>query len=150
MIAGILSSGRTGLLYKELVRDKRIALGGQAGATFPSGKYDNLFVLFDVPQSGHTIEENEKAILDIMERLKSEKVDDATLQRVKTKVRAGLIRQLDSNTGLASQLPFYSVMYGDWRVMFTGLKDIEKVTAEDVQRVAKSTSRMRIGRSFTP
>jgi predicted Zn-dependent peptidase len=38
---------------------------------------------------------------------------------------------------LASQLPFYSVMYGDWRVMFTGLKDIEKVSAEDVQRVAK-------------
>jgi predicted Zn-dependent peptidase len=28
-------------------------------------------------------------------------------------------------------------MYGDWRVMFTGLKDIEKVTAEDVKRVAK-------------
>jgi predicted Zn-dependent peptidase len=137
VIAGILSSGRTGLLYKDLVRDKRIALGVQAGATFPSGKYGNLFVLFDVPQAGHSIEENEKAIFDILDRLKREKMDDATLQRVKTKVRAGLIRQLDSNTGLASQLPFYSVMYGDWRVMFTGLKDIEKVTAEDVQRVAK-------------
>ena len=137
VIAGILSSGRTGLLYKDLVRDKRIALGVQAGATFPSGKYGNLFVLFDVPQAGHSIEENEKAIFDILDSLKREKVDDATLQRVKTKVRAGLIRQLDSNTGLASQLPFYSVMYGDWRVMFTGLKDIEKVTAEDVQRVAK-------------
>ena len=30
VIAGILSSGRTGLLYKDLVRDKRIALGVQA------------------------------------------------------------------------------------------------------------------------
>jgi predicted Zn-dependent peptidase len=137
VIAGILSSGRTGLLYKELVRDKRIALAVQAGATFPSGKYANLFVLFDLPQAGHTIEENEKAVLDIIERLKREKVDEATLQRVKTKVRAGLIRQLDSNSGLASQLPFYSVMYGNWRVMFTGLKEIERVTADDVQRVAK-------------
>jgi predicted Zn-dependent peptidase len=137
VIEGILSSGRTGMLYKELVRDKRIALAAQAGATFPAGKYDNLFMLFDAPQSGHTVEENEKAILDILDRLKREKVDDATLQRVKTKVRAGLIRQLDSNSGLASQLPVYEVMYGDWRVMFTGLKDIEKVTAEDVQRVAK-------------
>ncbi len=137
VIAGILSSGRTGLLYKDLVRDKRIALGAQADATFPSGKYGNLFVLFDVPQAGHSIEENEKAIFDLLDRLKREKVDDATLQRVKTKIRAGLIRQLDSNTGLAAQLPFYSVMYGNWRVMFTGLKDIEKVTADDVQRVAK-------------
>lgn len=137
VVAAILSGGRTALLYKELVRDKRIALGVQAIATFPSAKYENLFVLFDAPQSGHTVEENEKAIDDILEQLKREKVDDATLQRVKTKVRAGLIRQLDSNTGLASQLPFYSVMFGDWRVMFTGLKDIEKVTAEDVQRVAR-------------
>ena len=56
---------------------------------------------------------------------------------MKTKIRAGLIRQFDSNSGLASQLPFYSVMYGDWRVMFTGLEDIEKVTADDVQRVAR-------------
>jgi predicted Zn-dependent peptidase len=137
VIAGILSSGRTGLLYKDLVRDKRIALGAQAAATFPSGKYGNLFVLFDLPQAGHSIEENEKAIFDLLDGLKREKVDAATLQRVKTKIRAGLIRQLDSNTGLASQLPFYSVMYGNWRVMFTGLNDIEKVTADDVQRVAK-------------
>ena len=115
VIAGVLSSGRTGLLYKDLVRDKRIALGAQADATFPSGKYGNLFVLFDVPKAGHSIEENEKAIFDLLDRLKREKVDDATLQRVKTKIRAGLIRQLDSNTGLAAQLPFYSVMYGNWR-----------------------------------
>jgi predicted Zn-dependent peptidase len=138
VIAGILSSGRTGLLYKDMVRDHRIALAVLAIPSFPSGKYENLFVLFDVPQAGHTVEENEKAMYGILERLKTEKIDDTTLQRVKTKVRAGLIRQLDSNTGLASQLPFYEVMYGDWRVMFTGLKDIEKVTADDVQRVART------------
>ena len=137
VIAGILSSGRTGLLYKELVRDKKIAVAAQAGATFPSGKYANLFVLLAVPAPNHTIEENEKAIYEVLERLKKEKVDEATLTRVKTKLRAGLLRQLDSNSGLASQLPFYEVMYGDWRVMFTGLDDIEKVTAEDVQRVVK-------------
>jgi predicted Zn-dependent peptidase len=137
VIAGILSSGRTGTLYKDLVRDKRIALAAQAAPTFPAGKYDNLFILFNVPQAGHSVEENEKAMDAVVERLKNEKVDAATLDRVKTKVRAGLVRQLDSNTGLASQLPMYETFYGDWRVMFTGLQDIEKVTAEDVQRVAK-------------
>ena len=137
VIAGILSSGRTGLLYKDLVRDKRIALAAQAAPTFPAAKYENLFILFNVPQSGHTVEENEKAMYAIIDQLKNQKVDAATLDRVKTKVRAGLVRQLDSNTGLASQLPFYETFYGDWRVMFTGLQDIEKVTADDVQRVAK-------------
>lgn len=137
VIAGILSSGRTGTLYKELVRDKRIAAAAQAIGSFPGGKYPNLFVLFDAPAAGRTVEENQKALDDVIDRLKRERVDDATLQRVKTKLRAGLIRQLDSNTGLASQLPFYEVNYGDWKVMFTGLQDIEKVTAEDVQRVAR-------------
>jgi len=125
-------------LYVDLVRDKRISLGVQAVPSFPGGKYPNLFILFDVPAAGHTIEENEKELYVNVERLKQEKVDDVTLQRVKTKIRAGLIRQLDSNSGLAAQLPMYEVMYGNWRVMFTGLQDIEKVTAEDVQRVART------------
>jgi predicted Zn-dependent peptidase len=48
-----------------------------------------------------------------------------------------LIRQLDSNSGLAYQLAFYEANYGDWRKMFTGLDEIDKVTADDVQRVAR-------------
>jgi predicted Zn-dependent peptidase len=119
------------------VRDRKIALAAQAGATFPSGKYPNLFYIFLVPNMGHTVEENEKAAYEILERLERETVDDATLNRVKTKVRASLIRQLDSNSGLASQLAFYEVNYGDWRKLFTGIEEIGKVTAGDVQRVAR-------------
>lgn len=137
VLAGIVSSGRTGLLYKELVRDKKIALAAQAIASFPSGKYPNGFVFFALPNAGHTVEEVEKGIYDILERLKTEKVDETTLARVKTKVRAGLVRQLDSNAGLAQQLPFYEVNYGDWREMFRGLELIENVSADDIQRVVK-------------
>jgi predicted Zn-dependent peptidase len=63
-------------------------------------------------------------------------VDDQTLARVKIKTRAGLIRQLDSNSGLAQLLTSYYANYGDWRKLFTSLDDIDKVTADDVQRVA--------------
>ncbi len=63
-----------------------------------------------------------------------------TLQRVKTKLRAALIRKLDSNSGLASELCSYSVSYGDWRKLFTELDDYNKVTADDVQRVAQNVS----------
>jgi len=56
---------------------------------------------------------------------------------VKTKIRADLIRQLDSNSGMAGALASYYVNYGDWRKMFTGIDEIDKVTADDVQRVAR-------------
>ena len=59
------------------------------------------------------------------------------IDRVKTKLRASLIRQLDSNSGLAQQLTSYYVSYGDWRKLFTGLDEINAVTADDVQRVAR-------------
>lgn len=137
VVSEILSGGRTGTMYKELVRDKKLALAAGSQATFPAGKYPGLFLFYLVPNSGKTVEENEKACYDIIERLKTQKVDDATLNRVKTKIRASLIRQLDSNSGLASQLTTYHVSYGDWRKMFTGIEEIQKVTADDVQRVAK-------------
>ncbi len=136
VVSEILSSGRTGWMYRELVRDKKIALAAQAVPSFPGGKYPNLFVLFLVPSIGHTVEENEKACDEIIARLKSEKVDAAALARVKTKVRASVIRQLDSNSGMAAQLAFFHVNYGNWRKVFTGIDEINKVTAEDVQRVA--------------
>jgi predicted Zn-dependent peptidase len=137
VVSGILSSGRTGMLYKDLVRDKKIALAAMAQAAFPAGKYPNLFVFFIIPSVGHTVEENQEACSGILEQLKKEKVDDITLQRVKTKVRASLIRQLDSNSGMAAHLTFFQVNYGDWRKLFTGLQEIDKVTADDVQRVAR-------------
>jgi predicted Zn-dependent peptidase len=69
--------------------------------------------------------------------LKTEKVTDDTLQRIKTKVRASLIRRLDSNSGMADALTFYHANYGDWRKLFTSIDDTDKVTADDVMRVAK-------------
>jgi predicted Zn-dependent peptidase len=137
VIGGLLSSGRTGILYKELVRDRRIALAAAAAESFPGSRYPNLFLFFLAPSLGHTVEENSKAFYDILERFKSEKVDAESLARVKTKTRAGLIRRLASNSGLAAMLPAYHAAYGDWRKLFTGLQDIDKVTAEDVQRVAR-------------
>lgn len=136
VLSDVLSSGRTGLLYKELVRDKKLALAASSTSTFPAGSHTNLFVLFDLPNSGRTVAENEKAIYGILENLKKQEVDAETLKRVKTKIRAGIIRQLDSNSGMAQELTAYYVNYGDWRKLFTQLDDINKVTAGDVRRVA--------------
>jgi predicted Zn-dependent peptidase len=135
VIASILSSGRTGLMYKDLVRDKQLALGAGADATYPGAKYPNMFILVFYPALGKTNAENEKEVYSIIEGLKAKQVDAMTLQRVKTKTRAGLIRSLDSNSGLASLLASSYANYGTWRKPFTDLDEIDRVTAADVQRV---------------
>ncbi len=133
----ILSGGRTGTIYKEMVRDSKIALGAESISEFPGGKYPSLFLFFVIPNAGHSVEENEKAVYGIIEGVKNEKTSAEALQRVKTKLRAALIAKLDSNPGLAEELCAYQAGFGDWRKLFTELDDYNKVTADDVQRVAQ-------------
>jgi predicted Zn-dependent peptidase len=136
VISLILSSGRTGALYKTLVRDRKTALAAVAAPTFPGGRYPCLFAFLIVPAPGHSAEENEALFYQVIEELKTRPVEEATLQRVKAKARASLIRQLDSNAGLARLLPVYHTAYGSWKKMFTVLDDLDKVSAKEVMRVA--------------
>jgi predicted Zn-dependent peptidase len=138
VLNGVLSNGRTAILYKELVRDKKLGLAAQSMASFPSGKYENLFIYVGVPNQGKTVDEMEKAWEEIIARIQKDGVDAAAVTRVKVNMRAGLLRSLDSNAGLANRLAATWMTYGDWRKMFTDLEELDKVTPADVQRVAKT------------
>ena len=135
-ITDIVGMGRTSRLYKSLVKEKKIAVYASGFQGMPGTKYPNLFLFYAVPARGHTNQESEEAIDAEIERLKTEPVTPEELAKAKTRARASLIRQLASNSGLAAQLTFYEAVTGDWRNLFRQLDKIDKVTAEDIQRVA--------------
>jgi predicted Zn-dependent peptidase len=137
VISSLLSGGRTSTLYRDLVQDKKLALAAGAESQFPGGKYPSLFFFYLIPGPGHDAMENEKELDVVIANLQKEKVEDAALARVKTRTRAGLIRQLADNAGLAQLLSSYYSNFGDWRKLFTSLDEIDHVTADDVQRVAR-------------
>lgn len=137
VISSVLSEGRTSWLYTELVRDRQIALQAGGFPDFPGSKYTSLFVFYAFPTSGHSVAENENAMYGLIDKMRNEQVDAETLNRVKAKARANLIGALDSNAGLAQQLASNQAGYGDWRQLFRWLDEMNKVTAEDVQRVAR-------------
>ena len=139
VLQDMLSSGRTSRLYRALVRDKKIAAAASGFGGFPGVKYPSLFAFFGVPTPGHTPEEIRDAIRAEIERLKTEDVSEGELAMVKTRTRANLIRQLDSNQGLALQLGRYQARDGDWRELFRDVDQIQKVTKADVRRVANET-----------
>jgi len=136
-ITDIIGMGRTSRLYKSLVKEKRISVAASGFQGLPGNKYPGLFLFYAMPAKGHTNQECEQAIYEEIEKLRAELVTPEELEKAKTRARAGLIRQLDSNSGLAEQITFYEVVTGDWRNLFTQLDQIEKVTAEDIRRVAK-------------
>ncbi len=139
LIASLLSDGRTSRLYKTLVESQKIALSAEGFSGFPGDKYPNLMLFYALTAPGHTVDEVATSLTSELERLKAERVDVQDLDRLKTQARAGLLRSLDSNSGMARLLTEYDVKTGDWRNLFSELEKIEAVTPEDIQRIAQAT-----------
>ena len=93
--------------------------------------------MFAVPTVGKSLDEVEKIMLDEVDRLTREPPTAEELAGVKTRLRAGFLRGLRGNQGLALTLAQTNALAGDWRELFRALERAQKVTAEDVVRVAK-------------
>ncbi|MGF1481554.1 MAG: M16 family metallopeptidase [Cyanophyceae cyanobacterium] len=139
VLAGILSSGRTSRLYQSLVEEQQVALSAQGFSGFPGEKYPNLMLFYAQTAPGHTLEEVAAALRVEIERLKSEPVTEQELERVKNQLKAGLLRTLNSNSGMARLLAEYEAKTGSWQTVFEQLEAIAAVTPEDIQRVAQET-----------
>jgi predicted Zn-dependent peptidase len=135
-ISDLMSEGRTSRLYRALVRDKKIASFSQGVTGYPGIKYPHLFAFLAVPLPGHTTQEVGDAIHVEIERLKKEDISDDEMKMIKTRTKAGLVRGLADNEGLATQLATFQTRYGDWRELFRSVDRIDQVTKADIRRVA--------------
>ena len=138
-IAMLMSAGRTSRLYRSLVRDQKLAAEAGGFNGFPGEKYPNLFVFFGFTTPGHVATDLKTPIQAEIDRLKTQDVSPEELQSVKTRVKAGLLRGLDSNAGMAQQLAETQTLYGDWRELFREVDRINAVTPADIRRVANKT-----------
>jgi predicted Zn-dependent peptidase len=131
-----MSNGRTSRLYRSLVRDKKIAAYAAGFSGLPGSKYPHLFAFYAVPTPGHTPGEIRDGIHAEINRIKTEDVTDEELRMVKTRAKAGLIRSLGDNEGLASMLATTQARYGE---LFRQVDRIDRVTKADIRRVANKT-----------
>jgi predicted Zn-dependent peptidase len=137
LVEGLLSSGRTSRFYSRLVEKEKIAAEVSSSNGFPGERYPNLFVIFAAPRHPHTAGELEKAVLQELDLLKSEPVPEQELKKVKNQIQTDFLRKLNSNSKLAYWLSYGQILFGDWRYITERLKSYEKVTADDVRRVAQ-------------
>jgi predicted Zn-dependent peptidase len=137
LLSNILVGGRTSKLYKRLVEKEQVALGFQSLNGVPGTKYETMFGLLAVPNRGYGTDTLETALYEELDKIKNGEITQEELDRVRTNARAGLIRGLDSNSGLAVRLGEAQSLQGDWRKVFTSLDDLQAVTVDDLQRVAK-------------
>jgi len=135
LLTVILAGGRSSRLYQDLVYHKRIARGVDAD-------YDGLSIdptTFSVTTQvmpGKDPLEVERAIYDLLERVKSEPVSDRELEKAKNQIEAAFVFGQDSIFGQAMRVGQYEAAAG-WRLLDNYLAGIRKVTPADILRVAK-------------
>ena len=140
-IDDILTNGRTSRFYRSLVQDKKIAVSAGAYSAYPGEKYPHLWTAYAVPAKGATNQAVQDAIREELDRLKTEDVTDEELDKFRTRAKAGLLRSLGSNLGLAMYLTDYQTIFGDWKELFRYINRFERVKKVDIRRVATKTFR---------
>jgi zinc protease len=132
----VLSDGQSSRIYRKLVYEKQLAL-----AAFGQGNIiedPNLFFAVAIVQPGRAPEEAEKALVAELERLKSEPITEAELQRAKNQFARDYIIGRESNQQKAMHLAHAIVLHEGDVTTADGEFDIfMNVTAADVQRVAR-------------
>ncbi|MCX6925625.1 MAG: insulinase family protein, partial [Verrucomicrobia bacterium] len=70
-------------------------------------------------------------------RVQTALVEEAELQKAKNNAAAEFYRTMKTINGKANALGTYDVIFGDYRKLFRAVDEINKVTREDLQRVAR-------------
>ena len=131
----ILSQGRSSRLYRALVVEHQLATSiSTSGA--PGSRYPNLFVINAVPRYPHTAAEVEKAIYAELDRLATEPVTAAELERARNRLRTDRLRHLQGNEGLAEMLSYYQSVAGDWRYLVGYDQVVGEIGPEEILATA--------------
>ncbi|MCK5799774.1 MAG: insulinase family protein, partial [Deltaproteobacteria bacterium] len=135
VLSTILSAGRSSRLHRILVRKKKLAIA--AGGFVRELEDPSLFYLYALGLPQHKIATLEKALLAEVDRVQRRPVTAKELQKAKNQLVTGQLHSLESATGVANQIGQSAILQGDPRSFLHDLAELRKVTAADVQRVAK-------------
>ena len=131
----VATSGRASRMYARLVKTRKAnSVGSWMG---PGSRYPRIFFFTAEPSEAGSADELEANLENGIEELRSEAPTTEDLQRVVTRYRADVLRQLRSNMGLAQQLSEYQALTGDWHDLFKEIQQISAVTPAQVQAVAQ-------------
>jgi zinc protease len=136
VLTHLIGGGHTSLLYRELVIERKLAVA--VGAYYMGTSLDATRLwIYAMPTPGTALEQLDRAVEEVIARVADHPVDEADLQRARTRLVADAIYAQDNQASLAR-------WYG--ASLATGLtiediarwpERIEAVSAQDVQNAAR-------------
>jgi zinc protease len=134
LITEVLGGGGSSRLFQSLVKEKKLFSNIEC---YHFGTTDaGLLAIEGKLVKGVKAEEAEKAVNEVLEKLKHEKITETELQKVKNKTESMIAFEDMSLMNRANSLAYYELL-GDASLMNTELDRYNKVTVEDVQQLSK-------------
>jgi zinc protease len=135
VLSTVLSSGRSSRFFENIVRQKQLATNVNA---FPGeSRGPGLFTVIGTVPLGKAVADLETAIDAEIERVKTGPIEAWEIDKARNSSRNQLVNNLGSALGRAIALGEDALFYDQPDRINTTADRIAKVTAEDVQRVAK-------------
>ncbi len=131
----ILSGGESSRLYQELIYKQQIAQEASFGVDERVDK--GLLTFTAVMASGKTPQMGEKSLLAELKKIQDAPVSAKELEKAKNSIVANALRGLETNRGKAFAIGNGVIYENDPNAVNTELKQLQAVTAADVQRVMK-------------
>jgi zinc protease len=132
--AGVLAGGKTGRLSEALVH--RTGIAQDVSASQESLRHGSVFTIQATAKPGHTADELEAAIQRELDALAADGPTEAELAAVTTRIRAGMIFDLEHPAAVANRLNHYDDYLGDPGYLDRDLRRYAEVDAPDVRRFA--------------
>ena len=135
VLSTILSGGASSRMNKTLVDTKQLAVAAQSVPFF--NEDDGLFIALTVANMGVKVETLEESMDSVVNGLKLGLVGEREFQKVKNQITTDLVDSKGTMAGIAESLANNEVYFGDANLINTELEKYNKVTREDVLKVAK-------------
>ena len=135
VLSTILSGGRSSRFFESIVRQKQLATAVNTFAQETRGP--GLFNVIATASLGKSLADIEAAIDAEIERVKTGPIENWEIEKARTGARRTLVSSLGSSLQRAILLSQYALFYNDPDRINTRADRIAKVSAADVQRVAR-------------
>lgn len=135
MISSYLSTGKSSVLYKKLVDEKKMAL--QAGAINASQEDYGTYILFGLPQGDTKLMDIVNEIDEEIAKIQTELISEKAYQKLQNQFENNYVNSNSSVEGIANSLARYNVLYGDTNLINTEIEIYRSITREEIKEVAK-------------
>lgn len=135
VVSAILSSGESSRLPRILVREKELAVGAMG---FPLNRHGPGYFVYGAAHLPNVPSARiEQAFWEEIARLQNEDVTDTELTKARNQLKAGKVFERYSTSSLAQSIGYAEVVMGDWRLYEREVAEFDKVTKDDLRRVAR-------------